>query len=332
MNIAFIVGEFPLLSEPFILNQLAGLIDRGHEVHIYAVRGQLRPLKKVHPIVEKYKLREKTTYFTPIPQNFIVRLITVIKILANENKLFSLDWIRLLNIFRYGRDAANLRLLYQGIPFLEPVSHDIIHAQFGGWGLLALTLRDLGLLKGKIITHFRGRDISSHLRESNEHLYDDLFQRGDFFLTNCEFFRQRILTLDCPDWKVCVHGSAIDCHAFTFTPRYPSSDGIIRVATIGRLVEKKGIDYCIQAVAKVAQHHPKIEFYIIGEGELREHFEHQISALGAQDFIKLLGWKNQQEIIEILNRCHLFMAPSITAKNGDQDAPVNTLKEAMAII
>ena len=31
MNIAFIVSEFPRLSETFIMNQITGLIDRGHE-------------------------------------------------------------------------------------------------------------------------------------------------------------------------------------------------------------------------------------------------------------------------------------------------------------
>jgi len=44
-----------------------------------------------------------------------------------------------------------------------------------------------------------------------------------------------------------------------------------------------------------------------------------------------LGWKDQQEIIEILKKSHIFIAPSVTAKSGDQDAPVNVLKEAMAI-
>ena len=36
MKIAFIVTFFPALSETFILNQITGLIERGHEVDIYA--------------------------------------------------------------------------------------------------------------------------------------------------------------------------------------------------------------------------------------------------------------------------------------------------------
>lgn len=329
MKIAFIVGEFPLLSESFILNQIAGLIDRGHEVYIHAIKGPPQDPSKVHPIFENYDLANRTIYSTPVPQNFIVRAVVALRILTKH--LFSFRWLKLVNIFKYGREAINLRLLYQLHPFLNPVAYDIIHAQFGGWGSLVLRLQDLGLINGKLITHFRGRDISVHLRQKGQDLYNDLFKRGELFLTNCDFFRRRILQLGCAENKILIHGSAIDCEKFSFTPRHFPENGCIRVATIGRLVEKKGIEYCIDAVADVAQTYPQIELIIIGEGELRLHLEQRIEHLNAATFIKLLGWKNQQEIIEILNTCHLFMAPSVTSQNGDQDAPVNTLKEAMAM-
>ena len=47
--------------------------------------------------------------------------------------------------------------------------------------------------------------------------------------------------------------------------------------------------------------------------------------------VHLKGWRNQKEIISILNETHIFVAPSVTASDGNQDAPVNTLKEAMAM-
>ncbi len=37
MNIAFIIEEFPALSETFILNQITGLLDLGHKVNIFAI-------------------------------------------------------------------------------------------------------------------------------------------------------------------------------------------------------------------------------------------------------------------------------------------------------
>ncbi|MFZ2198851.1 MAG: hypothetical protein WAV13_14015, partial [Thermodesulfovibrionales bacterium] len=60
MKIAFVVTAFPRLSETFILNQITGLIDHGHEVDIFAARpgGD----NKVHADVNKYQLMDRTHY------------------------------------------------------------------------------------------------------------------------------------------------------------------------------------------------------------------------------------------------------------------------------
>ena len=64
---------------------------------------------------------------------------------------------------------------------------------------------------------------------------------------------------------------------------------------------------------------------------MKEYFEKLIIELNISSIVKLHGWKQQQEIIEILDKCQIFVAPSVTAADGNQDAPVNTLKEAMAM-
>src|SRR3989304_9236520 len=60
MKIVYLVGSFPKLSETFILNQITGLIDRGHEVEIVAYHNPKE--EKVHADVIKYGLLEKTHY------------------------------------------------------------------------------------------------------------------------------------------------------------------------------------------------------------------------------------------------------------------------------
>ena len=84
MKIAFIIGEFPALSETFILNQVTGLIDRGHEVDIFANSKRKEP--KVHPDVEKYDLLSRT-YYRNIPTNKVWRTIKAFGlIVANFHK------------------------------------------------------------------------------------------------------------------------------------------------------------------------------------------------------------------------------------------------------
>ncbi len=297
MRIAFIVGRFPVISETFILNQIAGLIDRGNDLDIYAFQGKpIEHTDKTHPIVEKYNLLDRTYYPPKNAESYLDRVVET-----------------------------------HAVMFEDKAPYDIIHCQFGPFGVMAMELRQAGVIEGKIVTGLRGFDISRHLKKHGEDIYNELFQEGDLFLANCEFFRQRAISLGCPPEKILVHGSGIDCDKFTFKPRYLTEDGILRVATVGRFVEKKGIEYAIRAIAQVVQKHPQLEYHLIGDGELREKFAKLIKELEIEPYVILHGWKEQREIVEILNNCQLFIAPSVTAADGNQDAPVNTLKEAMAM-
>jgi len=48
-------------------------------------------------------------------------------------------------------------------------------------------------------------------------------------------------------------------------------------------------------------------------------------------YIKIISWQTHEELIKILNNSHIFIAPSVTAENGDQEGIPNVLKEAMAM-
>ncbi|NJL41615.1 MAG: colanic acid biosynthesis glycosyltransferase WcaL [Leptolyngbyaceae cyanobacterium SM1_4_3] len=329
MRIAFIVNRFPLLSETFILNQIVGCIDRGHEVDVYGIKPA--DLSKLHPDVVQYNLLERTYYRSRVPENRVKEIAKGIKLLlADGFKHPAVAW-RSLNPAQYCEPPELLSLLYAAVPSLGKAPYDIIHCQFGNLGLLGMALRDIGAIQGKLITTFRGNDISEYVRQHGEHVYDRLFQTGDFFLTNCDFFRNRLLKLGCHADRVLVHRSGIDCDRFFFQPRRLAPGEQVRVVTTGRLVEKKGIEYVVRAIAKLSKTYPNIKYDVIGDGPLRESLEQLIQALNVRPFVELLGWKQERELIEILDRSHIMVAPSISSRNGDQDAPVNVLKEAMAM-
>jgi colanic acid/amylovoran biosynthesis glycosyltransferase len=328
MKIAFIVNCFPVLSETFILNQVTGLIDRGHEVDIYADR--LGDTTKVHPDVTKYCLLGRTYFLNAIPDNLFLRLIKGIKLYYINFIQDPIITLRSLNLFKYGSLAVSLRLLYTAIPGLNK-SYDIVHCQFGTQGFRGMWFRAINSPNAKLITIFRGHDISQFVKDRGNKVYETLFQSGDFFLANCEFFRKKAVKLGCKSDEIIVHFSGLDVGKFAFKPRYLNPNDKIRVVTTGRLVEKKGIEYVIRAIAQLADHNPNLEYTIIGDGPLKEKFQQLIQTLNADSVVNLVGWKSEQEIIEILDQSHIFVAPSITAQDGDQDAPINVLKEAMAM-
>lgn len=328
MRVAFLVYEFPFLSETFILNQITGLLDRGHEVDIYAeVPGDLI---KVHPDVITYHLLERVHYLPAVPENFFWRLLKGVQLLPKNLIQAPVATLRSLNLLQHGALAMSLRLLYSVDPTLiRP--YDIIHCQFGTQGFKGMWFRLTNSPQAKLVTIFRGHDISQFVQERGETIYDRLFQAGDYFLANCQFFRQKAIRLGCDPDQISVHFSGLDISKFRFKPRVLNSDGKIRVVTTGRLVEKKGIEYVIRAIAQLIDRYLTIEYHIIGDGPLRSQLEQLIQTLKVGHAVKILGWKNEREIIEILDQAHIFVAPSITAAGGDQDAPINVLKEAMAM-
>jgi colanic acid/amylovoran biosynthesis glycosyltransferase len=330
MKIAFIVGRFPILSETFILNQITGLLDRGHEVDIYAdLKGDF---DKLHDDVVTYQLLDRTYYLPVIPMNLFKRVIKGCGLLVSNFIRAPKDTLETLNFFKNGQQAISLWLLYTLIPNFQK-DYDIIHCQFGTVGFRGMAFRTVNCPDAKLITIFRGHDISNFVREHGENIYEPLFASGDYFLANCEFFKRRAIELGCNPDLIRVHGSGLDYSRFPFETRHFPKDGLIRIATTGRLVEKKGIEYSIRAVAQVLKQYPSLnlEYIIIGDGLLRSQFEQLVASLKVEQSIKLLGQKSQSEIIDLLKTSHLFIAPSVTASDGNQDAPVNVLKEAMAM-
>ena len=131
-------------------------------------------------------------------------------------------------------------------------------------GFFAQTLRDVDALRGPMITMFHGYDISLYVQQHGPGVYKHLFARGDLFTCPSEFVRKRLITAGCPAEKVQRFKLGTDLQRFSFKERTLDSSGAIRLVTVARLTEKKGLEYSIRAVAKLSQRFAKLEYNIIG--------------------------------------------------------------------
>ncbi len=73
MRIAFVVADFPCLSETFGINQVTGLIGHGHQADIYTNR--MGNWAMTHPEVRHYRLWEHNYPMSEVPQNYLWRLL-----------------------------------------------------------------------------------------------------------------------------------------------------------------------------------------------------------------------------------------------------------------
>jgi colanic acid/amylovoran biosynthesis glycosyltransferase len=331
MRIAFLVDQFPTLSETFILNQITGLIDRGHEVDIYCDKSG--NLTQTHPEIPKYQLLTRT-YYTPIPINKVWRIIKAVWLFGRNFFKAPKTVLQAVNLLKYNRSnygepASFLKPLYLIIPWLKQLPYDIVFCHFGRNGLKANLLRDLGLTKAKIVVVFHGYDISLYLAVHGQDIYQNLFRQVDLVQPISQHWQRKLLDLGCPETKILVHHMGIDCNKFQYLVKQLSHSQI-RLVSIARLIEKKGLQYSIQAVAQLIPRYPDLEYQIIGDGVLKEDLEQLINQLNITKNVKLLGWRQQLEVAAIIAQADIFLAPSITSQDGDCEGIPVSLMESMA--
>ena len=113
-------------------------------------------------------------------------------------------------------------------------------------------------------------------------------------------------------------------------PDEPSTDTTVEVISVGRLVEKKGFDTLIRALALVRDRRPDIRAVIVGEGPERESLAALIAALGLQRNVTLAGPLMHEQTLELISASKLFCLAAQRAPDGDCDALPVVLREAMA--
>ena len=330
MRVAFLLRKFPVLSETFILDQIVGLIDRGVEVDIYAVfEGDWA---HCHPLVEAYGLCDRT-YFPPVPfsPRVIPRLLRAPQLLGRPQAAPLAAQLKSLNVFKYRFQALFLHLLYLSSRLNGTQHYDIIHCHFGMYGLVGVDLRDLGLISGKIVTSFHGMDIHVYPRRHGRGVYRRLFAQGDLFTVNSHFTGSKLKALGCPADKIVKLPVGLNTQLYgTAGVERPSADGPVRLLTVARLTEKKGLEYSIRAVANLAKAHPHIRYDIVGVGPLQTALTQLIASIKADAYIHLLGQRNQVELRALYNQADIFVLASVTAADGDMEGQGLVLQEAQA--
>jgi len=328
-----IISTFPCRSETFISNQITGLIDRGHEVDIYSLdRGA--DTGGEFTSLEGHDVKGRIFYFTQsalkIPEKKLVRLVRALGLLYEAGPRGAWNLLRSLNLVRYGKVAATLSLLYQGAVLLRNGPYDIVHCHFGQNGKLGATLKDVGVIGGKVITTFYGHDISKYIKRNGFEIYDLLFAQGDLFVGISGDMRDQLSRLGCRREKIVVHRLGVDLSRFIFSPRRPKEGSKVRILMVGRFVEKKGLEYGIRAVAQAAKDFPEITLKIVGDGELRDEITQLINRLNMSKHIQLLGWRTPEEVSKLMGEADIFLAPSVTSKDGDQEGTPTVIIEAQA--
>lgn len=207
---------------------------------------------------------------------------------------------------------------------------DLIHARFGTTGAKLLGVkRKMGL---PLLTSFHGCDVPSN-RKSRQKYGDKLgrlFKEGDAFTVTSNDMRDILMKYGCSKDKIYVHHSGIDVDRFKFKKRELPKNKKIKFLSVGRLVEKKGMEYLISAFKEVLKEYPKAKLRIVGEGSLRRKLKVKVRKLNLKGKVEFLGELSHSQVAKEMNNAHIFVLASTTSKSGNQEGIPNAIKEAMA--
>jgi len=307
MNFVFVVDAFPSVSETFILNQITGLIDLGHDVVIIsAARPEDRDF---HEDIRKYDLLQKTYYHNDREGNKLRRICWGLLLIARYGYRSPKAVLNSLNFFKYGKEALSLNYLYKVMLFLALGNTDIILCHYGPNGNFAAQMKELGV-SGKIVTMFHGYDVRRGIKEGGK-IYQSLFKRGDAYLSISDYSYQHLVAFGAPVEKIHPHPVGIDVERYTVFSRGPLK-GPVKILTVSRLVKEKGLDLGLDVIHKLVMERSltNIEYYILGDGPLKEDLRAQAQRLKIQDRIHWMGSQTQEAVIRVLGESHLFFLPS----------------------
>lgn len=326
MKVAYYLSRFPRLTETFILREMCLLRQQGLDVQVFSIFPPL-PSPTMHQQVEGLL---PYTHYSPRLFSAKVFLAQVYFWLHAPRRYFKALRRSFWQTSPEPKTCLMALALFPKVVYfarlLQGMDIEHIHAHFvwlnGVAGQVAADLLDIPLT-----LHAHAWDI---FRRKPECVRRQLVLASGI-VTVSHYHRQFLADLVGNNHPLDIRIVHYGLDPEEYTPATPSGDHHrIQLISVGRLTEKKGLSYLVDACALLVKKGYAFHCTIVGEG-LQEDLRNQITALGLDDHISLTGAKTIHEVQEIYRQSDIFALPCVVAKSGDRDGMPNVLLEAMAM-
>lgn len=317
LHVGYILKQYPRLSETFILNEILGLEERDVDISVFSLRHATEG--RFHPAVAAVR---GNVHYLADPGK--AAFLDALRALPN------LDTTRLGDVFSFIDRLPQDRRARLVLGAIEIAEHcrsariDHLHAHF--LTVAAHTAHLVHLLTGLPYT------VTAHAKDIYRHTVDweiasRIANEAAAVVTVCDANLQYLAhRLDGSDARLVRIYNGLGPQD---PPALQSARTPELILGVGRLVEKKGFDILIDAVAGLAPGRPDLHCVIIGDGDYRAMLERQISDFGIAEHVTLTGPLPQNEVSLWLRRAELMVAPCRVGDDGNQDALPTVLLEAL---
>lgn len=193
---------------------------------------------------------------------------------------------------------------------------DIVHVHFP---LITLTVDIFDYLKSlgcKVVctehwTKVQQKELSSYRVK----LLELLTEKADAFICVSSLLKKSVVELTDTRKKVYVIPNMVS-DFFHYTEKKEHSTDVYSFVSVSRLVPVKRFNVVINAFSKAFKDNPKVRLIIVGDGELHDALHKQIDSLQLQKQIEMTGFKQRNEVAEILAESDCYVSASILETFG----------------
>jgi len=203
--------------------------------------------------------------------------------------------------------------MYNIFKIIKNEKIDLIHAH---WiipsGLLCSITKIV--LKKKLIISVHGSDISLIKYPFFKFIGKQILRIADTCTVNSTATKNSVLNVTRLSKEPTIIPMGVDLNIFQPFENVKVNNNSIKkpsILTVGRLDEKKGIKYLIDAMPKVTQKFPDAKLVIVGEGPEKDNLVNQIKMLSLEGNISMVGAVQNKELPKYYNKADLFVLPSL---------------------
>ena len=212
---------------------------------------------------------------------------------------------------------------------LSRIDARLLHIYFGQIAVHLLPL--IRAWKNPSIVSFHGADVTVDMNKpAYRQATRQMLEAVKLVLVRSESLRRAIADLGCDPEKIEIQRTGIPLEEFCFRERsFPKNDEW-RFVQAGRLIEKKGLPVTLRAFATFQGKYPNATLTIAGEGPMLGELQHVARQLNVDARVSFTGFISQEQLRDSYFRSHIFLHPSQTGRDGNQEGVPNSMLEAMA--
>jgi len=181
------------------------------------------------------------------------------------------------------------------------------------------------------IVSFHGADVLVDMdKPAFRNATRQMLEAVKLVLVRSESLRRAVIHLGCDEKKIEVQRSGVPLDDFPFRERSFPQNGEWRFVQACRLIEKKGLPVTLRVFASFVRNYPDATLTIAGEGPLLAQLRELARELKIDNSVSFTGFISQDQLRDIFYASHIFLHPSETGRDGNQEGIPNSMLEAMA--